>query len=419
MTAVVVDAVDAPGTRQVRDAGHIFAAFSYVDFRWLWSSGLLTSIAIWMQDVIVAWVIHQEFGNPVYLGLRSLAVNLPFLTFMAWGGVIADCRDRRRLLIASQVAQAGLMLSLSVMRSLGVLGLAQILTISVLMGLTLAQSSPTVQALLTDLVPPRQVANAVALSSLQFNLSRIVGPMIAAAALATFGVAAALAASAGILLLGAFGLWRMRAPARVSSDSGPLVASFVSGFRYLISTPPLLALAALAGTGSFLGFTLLSFLPVLADRQLGTGAWGYSALLSSFGAGAVAGALLAARLGSTPGAGRRVLVCWALTGVTNLAAVHTTSQALATALLFLSGAALTLAASTLNAVMQQSTPAAKRGRVLSLYGISLCGGTPLGSVLAGPLIRSFGITTVMGGYAVLLTATAIVLLVAPNRVRAM
>ena len=150
----------------------------------------------------------------------------------------------------------------------------------------------------------------------------------------------------------------------------------------------------------------MTYLPVIAGDVLGTGAPGYSLLLSSFGAGAIVGALATAQRGQAEGRGRLLLIAFVLYGVTTLAAVFSRRQGLSMALLFVAGTCLVTANSSLNSLVQENAPPALKGRVLSIYGFAFRGGMPLGSLLAGALMRSLGPSAVVGGFALLLAVIA-------------
>lgn len=382
-------------------------AFKHRDYRLLWSGAFLSSIGTWTQDVALAWLIHTRMGDPAYLGLRSFAADAPLVAFMLVGGAVADRIDRRRILLTSQVLQMTFAAVLGILYVLGQLGIAPILVLAFLTGLAQSQSAPTYQAVLTSVVPPAQIPNAVALNSLQFNLSRMVGPAIAALLLARGGTLACFVVNVISFLAVIVALWRIELPPPVAPlERESLARSLRAGLRFVWESPLLRLLTMLAAAASFLGFPLVTYLPVIAGDVLGTGASGYSLLLSSFGAGAIVGALATAQRGQASGRGRLLLVAFVLYGLSTLAAVFSRRQGLSMALLFVAGICLVTAYSTLNSLVQENAPAALKGRVLSIYGFAFRGGMPLGSVLAGPLVRDLGPSIVVGGFALLLAVVA-------------
>ena len=407
-----------PGRRRLPLPGFL-SGFAYRNFRLLWTGAFLSSVGTWTQDVALAWLIHVRFVDPFYLGLRAFASDAPLITFMLVGGAVADRVDRRRILLTSQIFQMLFAAALGVLYALGRLGIVPILLIAFLTGLAQSQSAPTYQAVLTSLVPPQQIPNAVALNSLQFNLSRAVGPVIAGVILARWGTGPCFAVNAVSFLAVIVALWRIELPPPAPAKKETLGESLRTGLRHVWESPVLSVLTALGLTGSLFAFPLLTYLPVIAGDVLRTGAQGYSLLLSSFGVGAIGGAIATAQRGHVPGRGRLMLATLALYGVTALAAVLCGRQALAMALLFVAAWSLVTAFSTLNSLVQENAPDALRGRVLSIYGLAFRGGMPLGSLIAGALVRLLGEPAVLGSFSGVLALVSVAVYVRNSRLRAM
>jgi predicted MFS family arabinose efflux permease len=382
------------------------SAFAFPDFRRIWTGAFLSSVGTWTQDVALAWLIHTRLHNPFYLGLRAFASDFPLLAFMLLGGAVADRVDRRRILLTSNVIQMALASALGVLYATGHLGIGAILVIAALTGLTQSQSAPTYQAVITNLVPPRQIPNAVALNSLQFNLSRAIGPVIAGLLLAHVGTGFCFAVNAVSFLAVILALWRIQMPP-LAAPQGTLGESLRAGLRHVAADPLLLRLTLLGAAGAFLGFPLITYLPVIAGDVLKTGAQGFSLLLSSFGAGAILGAVATAQRGHVPGRGRTMLLALLVYGLAVTAAMASRTQWLSMLLLFLAGGSLVTAFSTLNSLVQENAPADLKGRVLSIYGVAFRAGTPFGSLLAGAMVRSLGAPLVIGGFSAALAAVAL------------
>jgi MFS family permease len=382
-------------------------AFRHRDYRLLWSGAFLSSLGTWTQDVALAWLIHTRMGDPFYLGLRSFAADAPLVAFMLVGGAVADRVNRRHILLTSQILQMTFAAALATLYALGHLGIVPILVLAFLTGLCQSQSAPTYQAVLTSVVPPAQIPNAVALNSLQFNLSRMVGPVIAGLLLARGGTLACFVVNVVSFLAVIIAIWRIDLPAPVvSGERQSLARSLGDGLRFVWESPRLRVLTSLAAAASFLGFPLVTYLPVIAGDVLHTGAGGYSLLLSSFGAGAIVGAVLTAQRGQAEGRGRLLLAAFVVYGVTALAAAFSRHQSLSMALLFVAGVAVVTGYSSLNSLVQENAPAAMKGRVLSIYGLAFRGGQPLGGLVAGFLVRSLGPSLVVGGFTLLLAVIA-------------
>jgi predicted MFS family arabinose efflux permease len=382
------------------------SAFAFRDFRLLWIGAFLSSVGTWTQDVALAWLIHSRFGDPFYLGLRAFAADAPLIAFMLLGGAVADRVDRRLILLTSNVLQMTFATVLGLLYATDRLGIGAILALAFLTGLSQSQSAPTYQAVLTSLVPPRRIPNAVALNSLQFNLSRAIGPVIAGLLLARAGTGACFAVNAASFLAVIAALWRVRIPAHTEVPKEGLGRSLGTGLRHVARDPILAALTLIAAIGSFLAFPLITYLPVIAGTALGTGAAGYSMLLSSFGVGAIAGAVATAHRGHVPRRGRTLLLALIVYGAATAAAVMSSRQPVAMGLLVVSGFSVVTAFSTVNSLVQENAPGSLKGRVLGIYGFAFRGGVPLGSLVAGLLIRPFGAPAVIAGFSAALALLA-------------
>ncbi len=393
------------------------AGFSYRGFRLLWTGAFLSSIGTWTQDVALSWLIYTRFHDPFYLGLRNFAQEAPLLTFMLVGGAVADRIDRRRILLTPQLFQMAMAVALGLLYVTNHLGMAAIVVVALSTGLMQSQSAPTYQAVITSLVPRERIANAVALNSLQFNLSRAIGPVIAGLLLAGIGAGACFTANALSFLAVIAALWTITLPPPLARDGESLGRSLQAGLRYVAGDPLLRATVLLGFSASFLAFPLITYLPVIAGKVLGTGASGYSMLLTSVGVGAIVGAVGTAQRGHTAGRGRLMLAAFALFGCVTIGAVLSRWQWLSMALLVGSGLFMTTAFSTLNSLVQEMAPEALRGRVLSIFGLAFRGGGPVGSLVAGTLVRWAGAPAIMAAFSSLLLAIAATLLVRRGRLR--
>jgi MFS family permease len=382
------------------------AAFSFEGFRRLWAGAFLSSVGTWIQDVALSWLIHSRMGDPFYLGLRSFAQEMPLLAFMLLGGAVADRIDRRLILLSSQWFQMAMALLLGALYLTGHLGIVAIVLVAFATGLMQSQSAPTYQAVITSLVPRERIANAVALNSLQFNLSRAIGPVVAGLLLANAGAGWCFAANAlsfvGVILA----LRSIALPPPLPSGRESLGQSLRAGVRHVRDTPRLRSATLLAAAASFLAFPLITYLPVIAGDVLKTGASGYSLLLTSVGTGAIVGAIGTAHRGRSEGRGRLMLAAFAAFGLVSAGASLSRLQWLSMVLLVGSGFTLTTAFSTLNSLVQEMAPEALRGRVLSIFGLAFRGGGPVGSLLAGSLVREAGAPLVMAAYSAVLLLLA-------------
>src|SRR5688572_9249514 len=166
------------------------AAFTYRDFRVLWFGAFTSTVGTWMQKVAQSWLILDlTASSSFYLGLDDFLGQLPILLFTLIGGVIADRHDRRHLLLSSQYVQMATALVLAALVFWNRVTIWHILALSFTTGMAQAFGGPAYQSLVPTLVERKDLPNAIALNSIQFNLARVFGPLLAGGALAAFGTA--------------------------------------------------------------------------------------------------------------------------------------------------------------------------------------------------------------------------------------
>jgi predicted MFS family arabinose efflux permease len=292
-----------------------------------------------------------------------------------------------------------------------------VLALSVVTGLAQAFGGPAYQSLLPSLVSKDHVPNAIAFNSIQFNLARVIGPLFAGAALAAFGMVACfgfnglsfLAVIAAILSL------HIRHVPRVATRR--MREEFQSGFTYVRDHRALLGLAILGFAATFLGNPVLTFLPLFAQDVLRGDVTQYTYLMSSAGAGAVAGALVVAWRGRFPHMGRTVLLIQIVFGAIVALFAVTRYFWINAALLFAAGSCMVIVFATLASLVQLNAPNEMRGRVMSLYMVAFRGGMPLGSLAGGWLATMTSAPTVLIVNGLLLSAVAVVVLARNRAIR--
>ena len=158
----------------------------------LWIGAFTSSIGTWMQKVAQSWLVLTLAGSSsaFFLGLDSFLGEVPILLFTLIGGVVADRRDRRQLLLMSQYVQMATAFTLAALVYWDVVRIWHVLTLSVITGMAQAFGGPAYQSLIPSLIDKQHLPNAIALNSIQFNLARVIGPLIAGAALVAFGMVA-------------------------------------------------------------------------------------------------------------------------------------------------------------------------------------------------------------------------------------
>ncbi len=390
------------------------AALTHRDFRILWIGAFTSTVGTWMQNVAKNWLVLDLTRSSFYLGLDSFLGELPLLLFTLLGGVVADRYNRRRLLMGSQYVQMACAAALMVLVYAGVVRISHILALSFLAGTAQAFGGPAYQSLIPGLVPKDHLPNAIALNSIQVNLARVIGPLVAGATLAWLGAwlgqSAGTAACFGLNALSFIaviaGLSMLRTRQGPSHGDKDLLAELRGGLSFVRARRPLMALPALAFASTFLGLPLLTFLPVIARDVFQQGVGLYSTMLAFSGAGAVTGALVVAWLGRHARMGRTLLVAQALFGGFMMAFAASRTLWLSCALLFCGSALLIVVLSMLTSLVQLIAPDHMRGRVMSIYMMAFRGGTPLGSLAVGYAASLVPAPLVLGGSGLLITGVA-------------
>jgi MFS family permease len=233
-------------------------------------------------------------------------------------------------------------------------------------GMAQAFGGPAYQSLIPSLVHKKDLPNAIALNSIQFNLARVFGPLLAGTAMAALGAAACFTLNGFSFLVVIVALMSLGIKHIPSGERKPILHEMQGGFAYARSQPAIIALTALAFMTTFLALPLLTFLPVFA-RDIFHGDIGrYSEMMAFSGTGAVIGALVVAWLGRFRHMGLVLLLVQLTFG-----------------LLIFAGAALICVFSMTASLVQLIVPDHLRGRVVSIYMVAFRGGMPLGSLASG------------------------------------
>jgi MFS family permease len=397
----------------------IFSAFRFRDFRLMWSGAFVSSIGTWMQKLAQSWLVLQLSGSAFYLGLDSFLGEIPIFLLAMVAGVAADRIDRRRLLVASQFVQMACAFVLAALFAFGYAQVWHILTLSFIVGTAQAFGAPAYQSLIPSLVPRDHLPNAIAMNSIQFNLARVIGPVVGGLALTHLGAAwcfglnglSYVAVIASLLLI------------RVSFVPAPtgesVLDSIKQGLGFIRSQAGMFPLILVAFVCTFLGIPILVFLPVFAKDVFGGNEATYTILLSTEAAGAITGALLVAARGRRPHLGRDALIGLILLGAFETLFAVSRNFRLSLVFVFFGGMALIGCFALLSSLVQMIATDEMRGRVMSLYNIAFRGGMPIGSLVVGALAPQFGISAVIGVCGVLLMCIAGWLLLFQRRLAAL
>ena len=384
-------------------------ALRHRNFRLFLGGQIISLAGTWMQQVALSWLVYRLTHSPFLLGLAGFAGQLPSLLLAPLAGVWADRADRRRIVIATQVLSMAQALVLSGLVLSGRITIADILVLSVFLGLVNAVDVPTRQAFLVEMVSGRQdLASAIALNSSVFNAARLVGPAVAGfmIGLVGEGVVFLLNGLSYVAVIAALVAMRIepRPPAR--PERRPVWRELKDGVRYALGFAPIRSLLFLVGLVSVVGVPFTVLMPIFATDVLHGGPHTLGLLMSSLGVGALGGALLLAARGSVRGLGRVILAAVILFGLSLVGFALSRNEWLSMALLAAAGLGMMVHMASSNTILQTIVDEDKRGRVMSFYAMASMGSVPLGSLLSGALAARVGapVTVVLGGIACLLGA---------------
>jgi MFS family permease len=369
--------------------------------------------------VAQSWLVLSMSNSPFLLGLDTFLGEIPIFLFSLVGGVVADRIDRRRVLLASQFVQMGCAALLTVLVAFNVVQVWHILCLSFVTGLAQAFGGPAYQALVPMLVERHDLPNAIALQSIQFNVARVIGPVLAGLALTKLGSVWCFGLNAISFLAPVISLLMLHIRYIPASGGASMLHSMKEGLIFIRRQSAMTALIALAFLMTALGIPLITFLPVFAKDVFHGGPTVFTTFLVASGLGSITGALTVAALGNMPNKGRASLSMLTFLGVGIAAFSLSRSLELSCVVLFLNGAALIAVFATISSLVQLITTDEMRGRVMSIYNVAFRGGMPFGSLTTGWLVPIFTAPVVLAVNGVLLAGVALYFLLVNRRVAAL
>jgi len=381
----------------------------------MWIGACTSQVGTQMQVLAQSWMVLQLSGNPALLGLDSFLGTIPIVLFSLVTGVLADRTERQRLLLGSQIVQMTCAFLLATLFATGVVHIWEILTLSFIVGTAQSFGGPAYSALIPTLVKPQDLPNAVALNSIQFNLARVIGPVLGALALA-IGAAWCFALN-GVSFIAVIITLLIIRPHFVPSKTGESVLnSMREGFQFIRSQAAMEALIVLAFSMTLLAFPLIVVLPVFARDVYHGDPVLYSRLLVSLGVGSILGALVVAGLGKYKHQGRAALLMLVLLGILITAFALSRQLIWSAILLFFCGATLLAVFTTISSLVQMITADHMRGRVMSVYNVAFRGGTPFGSLIVGVLVKEYSAPRVVACNGVLLAILGLYFLLVQRKI---
>jgi MFS family permease len=402
-------AVEVSPTRFEHWRRATLAPFEHRTFALFWFASLASSFGSMIQTVGASWLMTTIAPSVDRVALVQTAGSLPFFFLSLLAGALADTRDRRSIMLVSQVLALATSAALAVVVLAGAITPWLLLGFTFLIGCGAAMFAPAWQASIGDMVPRTQIAPAVMANAVGFNMARSLGPALGGILVAALSAAAAFIINA-VSYLGIIATLLWWRPVRVRSDlpPEPLGSAIAAGVRYISLSPHLIAIMLRCVLYTVPIAAVPALMPIVARDLLGGGAATYGLLLGGFGVGAMLGALSSATLRSRFSRDAllrtlSVIGCVAMIGIgqSRWAAVTLLTVVLA-------GTAWTLAFANFNIAVQLLSPRWVTGRMLAIYQAIAFAGIALGSWWWGQFAGMVGVreSLTVAGLSALLSLVA-------------
>ena len=362
-------------------------------FGTFWFASFFSNIGTWAQQVAQPWLLLSLGASPFLLGLDTFALGAPVWFLTLAGGILADRADRRSVIAIFQSIQMLCPTLLVVLLLTGAVSPWMVITLSLIIGITDALSMPSFQTIVSTIVKHDQIAAGLALNSTQFNLSRILGPAIAGVLMVSIGAVGCFAVSAvSYLPFILVALWILpRKNVRTSAHDMFDRRHPFSGLLEVIRIPKLRGGLMTVFTSSVLCGPLITFSPVLVKSVFQGNAMQFSIAISSFGAGALVGAIGLLLIDAN--SDRRMIgsLFAIVFGITlALVAVNPWFWVLPI-LMALAGLSMSVSNISVNTLLQTQSSPQIRGQAVSLFMLAMRGGISLGSLLTGAAVSWLGV----------------------------
>jgi MFS family permease len=390
---------------------HSFGVMRNRDYAVFWVAALVSNSGTWMQTIAVPFVLFELTHSTTWLGVGAFMAFFPALAIGPVAGSLADRFPRKHILLATQTA---LMVFAFGLWGVWVAGLATpgvIVAIVFVSGLATGVNIAAWQSFVPQLVPARELLDAVRLNSMQFVGARAFGPALAGLVLQAWGAGACFLLNAVTYVLVVVALLAIH-PRAVARDqtAGRVWEHFREALRYVRARRSLLYPVVTITAVSFFASSVVQLAPAFA-REFSVGRGAYGLLVAMFGGGAILGSVVVGGWGNR--ARRSVVVAGGIVLIVLGQALLAVAPGYALGLtgMFTMGAAYLLIATALNTSIQGRVDETHRGRAMSIYLMGLLAGVPLGALLQGKLASIVGLReTVLGAAVILLALTLAVLL---------
>ncbi len=368
-------------------------------FRMLWLTWLIANTSMWMNDVAAAWMMTSLTTTPLWIALVQTAASLPVFLLGLPSGALADIVDRKRYYLFTQIWVALVASVLSVAVFLGMMSPGLLLALVFANGIGLAMRWPVFAAIVPEVVSRAQLPAALGLNGVSMNASRILGPLVAGALIASAGSEWVFALNAVLSLVCAVVIsrWqREHTPHPLGRER--LGSAIRIGLQYVGQSRHLQGVLVRVSIFFFSSTALTALLPLVARGLQGGGAGTFTLLLACMGAGAIVATMFLPQLRRRLAGNALVLCGAAVQSVAMLVIAFTPYIWLAVPAMLCAGAAWITVANSLSVSAQMGLPNWVRARGMSMYQMAIMGASALGAAVWGQVatVGSVQISLIVG-----------------------
>lgn len=362
-------------------------------YRNIWLATLLSNFGVWIQSVAAAWLMTSIAPTVDFVAWVQAATSLPPLLFTLLGGVLADRLDQRLIFMVAQIIVLSVALTLSLFQHYNLITPWMLLALTFALDSGSALRYPAYQTTVGEILPKSELPSALILSSIGWNIGRVVGPAIGGFIIAVYGVPAAFAVNAlcNVWIIGVLVQWRRRSKITKVTPSGNVLTEVISGLAYVVSVPLIRSTMLCCFVFCLFASGLWALLPLVVKHLVNGGASAYGAMLGAIGIGALLGALVIGWVRHVFGLRLLFAAATVFFAISTLSLALLQSIPLLLVALAIGGIGWMVAMSTFNVVVQMAAADGFKGRAVSVYYVALFGGIALGSWIWGHVAEHSGI----------------------------
>jgi MFS family permease len=373
----------------------MFSSLKVKYFRIYWVGMFVSLVGTWIQTVALSWLVFQLTNSSFLLGLVGFLGSIPIFVLSLFGGVLADRVNKRNILIFTQSAAMFSAFFLAVLTQFKFITPLQIMFIALFNGVIMAFDAPARQSIVVELVGKEYLFNAIALNSVAFNSSRIIGPAIAGVLISIIGMSGCFYLNGISFLAVIIALFYIKFGKSTARNNNSTLSDIKEGLTFISGERLILALMSVVAAMSLFGISYVILMPVVASHVLGVGVKGLGVLMSSTGIGALAGALVLARLGNFKFKGRLLVWSVFVFSVSLITFSLSKNYFLSIFALIFTGGTSVIPVALVNTLLQVNVPHEFRGRVMSLFMVTFAGIVPFGNLISGTLAQSWGVSAAL------------------------